>query len=177
MCEDTGNMIGGTICQSQVPAPLIDQEDKRLSIQERDALWDIFVEIGHSWKNLPDDSANVKSSWLDFIKAKTESEPSYAGEYASAIAVVQELVAMYGRDQAFWRLFLDNRIPEGPPTTRLAHAKHYVIDEFIRVQIVASGFKGFVQPSSLNFKGYVGGSRYNQTPRVRAYEPNSTRQD
>ena len=177
MCDDTGNMIGGTICKSQVPAPLIDQEDKRLSIQERDALWDIFVEIGHSWKNLTDNSANVKSSWLEFIQAKTESEPSYAGEYANAIAVVQELVVKYDRDHAFERLFLDNNIPEGPPTTRLAHAKHYVIDEFIRFQIVASGFKGFVQPSPLNFKGYVAGSRYNETPRVRAYEPKSTRQD
>ncbi len=78
---------------------------------------------------------------------------------------------MYGHEDAFRRLFLENGIPDGPPTTRLAHAKTYVIDEFIRVQVVASGFKGFAQPASLNYKGYVGGSRYIETPRVRAYQP------
>ena len=173
MTDDSGKMIGGEICHGQVAATLIDHEDKLLSLQERDALWDIFIEIGRLWENLPDDSVNVKSSCLEFIQAKTEYEPSYAGEYANAIAVVQELVQMYGHEEAFERLFLDNGIPDGPPTTRLAHAKRYVIDEFIRVQVVAGGFKGFVQPGSLNYKGYVGGSRYNLTPRVRDYEPDA----
>lgn len=171
MASDTNSMIGGIICHTQVEAKLIDTEDKLLRIQERNFLWDIFVEIGKCWGNLPEDSISVKSSWLEFIQAKTEQEPSYIGEYANAIAVVQELIQMYDRDKAFTLLFLSNGIPDGAPTTRLAHAKRYVIDEFIRVQIVASGFKGFAAPRGYNYNGYVGGSRYNRLPRVRPYIP------
>ena len=177
MTDDTGTLIGGTICHDLVPATRIDHEDKLLSRQERDELWKVFVEIGHCWRNLPDDSASVKSSWLEFIGAKTENEPSYTGEYTNAVSVVQELVGMYGREEAFRRLFLENGIPDGPPTTRLAHAKRYVVDEFIRVQVVAGGFKGFIAPGSLNYKGYVGGSRYNRTPRVRDFEPTTEGRD
>lgn len=170
MENDASSMIGGTICHMQVPPTLIDPEDKFLSPHQRDRLWGIFVEIGRCWQNLPEDSIKVKSSWLEFIRAKTENEPSYVGEYANAIAVVQELVEMYDKE-AFSLLFLHNGIPDGAPVTRLAHAKQYVIDEFIRMQIVASGFKGFVKPTSLNYNGYVGGSRYNRLPHFRLYTP------
>jgi hypothetical protein len=171
MANDYSNMIGGIICHMQVPPTLIDPEDKFLSPHQRDQLWGIFVEIGRCWRNLPEDSISVKSSWLEFIRAKTENEPSYVGEYANAIAVVQELVRMYGHQEAFSLLFLRNGIPDGAPVTRLAHAKQYVIDEFIRMQIVASGFRGFVKPTSLNYNGFVGGSRYNRLPRARLYTP------
>ena len=143
--NNTG-MIGGAVCHDVVPATLIDAEDKLLSMPDREFLWKIFVEIGKHWENLEDGSASVKSSWLEFIQAKTENEPSYIGEYSNAIAVVQELIEIYGRREAFSLLFFRNGIPDGAPTTRLAHAKRYVIDEFIRVQIVAGGFKGFSQP-------------------------------
>ena len=57
--------------------------------------------------------------------------------------------------------------------TRLAHTKKFVVDEFIRVNIVASGFKSFGGPDNngRNYKGYIGGSRYNLRARVRNYEP------
>lgn len=171
MASDTSTMIGGIICHTQVAATLIDTEDKMLTVQERHFLWDIFVETGKCWGNLPEDSISVKSSWLEFIQAKTGREPSYIGEYANAVSVVQELIQIYGRGAAFALLFLRNGIPDGAPTTRLAHAKRYVIDEFIRVQIVASGFKGFDRPHGYNYNGYVGGSRYNRLPRVRPYIP------
>ena len=170
--SDSSAMIGGTICHTVVPATLIDAEDKLLSAKDRAFLWDnIFVEIGRCWNNLPHDSAGVKSSWLEFIQAKTENEPSYIGEYTNAIAVAQELIERYGREEAFTLLFLRNGIPDVPPTTRLAHAKRYVIDEFIRMQVVGSGFRGFIRPHSFNYKGFVAGSRYNRLPRVRRYEP------
>lgn len=163
--------IGGPVCHDPVAATLIDPEDRELSDGAKDDLWSIFVEIGRCWGNLPDDSISVKSSWLEFVYAKTHDEPSYVGEYMNAIAVVQELVEIYPAEQAFQKLFLDNGIPAGPPTTRVAHAKNYVIDEFIRVQIVAGGFKGFGNPHPWNYGGFVGGSRYNRLPRVRAYLP------
>lgn len=165
-------MIGGVICHTAVPVTLIDAEDKLLSAGDRAFLWDkLFVEIGRCWSNLPHDSAGVKSSWLEFIQAKTENQPSYIGEYTNAIAVIQELLEKYGDGKAFTLLFLKNGIPDGPPTTRLAHAKQYVIDEFICMQVVGSGFRGFIKPHSFNYHGFVGGSRYNERPRVRRYEP------
>lgn len=169
-------LIGGTVCHLTIPATLIDPEARLLSFRERERLWEIFTEIGKAWKNLEDDSLTVRSSWLEFIHAKTMQQPSYAGEYANAIAVIQELERIYGREQAFHKLFFENGIPDGPPTTRVAHAKVYVIDEFIRMQVVAGGFKGFIKPSAKNYKGYVGGSRYNLEPRVRAYEPGESDQ-
>jgi len=171
MAEPTGDPIGGEISHATVAATLLDNEDRLLRQPEIDRLWEIFVEIGRSWGNMKGDSTSIKSSWREFIQAKIDDPPSYVGEYKNCISVVQELVGLYGMEEAFRRLFLDNGIPDGPPTTRLAHAKRYVIDEFIRVQVVAGGFKGFVQPGPLNYNGYVGGSRYNLTPRVRAYRP------
>lgn len=166
--------IGGVICQQQVAATLLDQEDETLTETSKRALWDIFVEIGRCWGNLPDDSISVKSSWLEFVHAKTDDEPSYVGEYVNAIAVMQELIEMYGAEHAFTLLFLRNGIAPSAPTTRLAHAKRYVVDEFIKVQIVAGGFRGFGSPHPLNYAGYIGGSRYNRLPRVRAYIPVTT---
>ncbi len=177
MMNQAKSLIGGTVCHCPEASTLIDHEDKVLTKQHHDFLWDVFVEIGRCWGNMENDSASIKSSWREFIVAKTEDEPSYVGEYANAVGVIQELVHMYGRDDAFRRFLLESGVPDGPPTTRLAHAKRYVIDEFIRVQVVAGGFKGFVKPSSLNHKGYVGGSRYNRLPRVRAYQPDSDSTD
>ena len=171
MSTDELAPIGGVICSQAVAATLLDHEDTELTEFTKVALWEIFVAIGRCWGNLPDDSISEKSSWLEFVHAKTHDEPSYVGEYANAIAVVQELKAMYGDEQAFTLLFLRNGIPAGAPTTRLAHAKRYVVDEFIRVQIVAGGFKGFGDPHPLNYGGFIGGSRYNRLPRVRAYIP------
>lgn len=167
--EKETTLIGGTVCHLSVAATLIDSEDRLLTEYEREKLWEIFVQIGKTWQNI--DSVTVRSSWLEFLHAKTSSNPSYVGEYANAIAVLQELESMYGSEEAYRKLFFDNGIPDGPPTTRVAHAKIYVIDEFIRMQVVAGGFKGFIKPTALNYKGYVGGSRYNEQSRVRAFDP------
>jgi len=161
--------IGGTLSRVAVAATLLDPEAQTLSHADRERLWELFVEIGRCWGNLGDDSASVKSSWLEFIEAKTQSPPSYIGEYRNAVTVLQELVELYGRDKAYALLLLRSGIPDGPPTTRLAHLKRYVVDEFIRVQVVASGFKGFGKPAPLNYRGFVGGSRYNRLPRVTAW--------
>ncbi|MGZ6992284.1 MAG: hypothetical protein ACXVKJ_14310, partial [Ilumatobacteraceae bacterium] len=112
---------------------------------------------------------------------------SYVAEYENALGVVEELVALYGKPAAFTKLFLDNGIPKvvanGYPVvnldTRLAHAKHFVVDEFIRVQVVAGGFKQFIEPKPtkvrpdyiVNYNGFVAGSRFNRIIPVRSYEP------
>ena len=169
-------MIGGEYCQFPLEPGLLPSEGQQLTPYERDALWRLFQAIGRVWENLhpaATDSANLKSSWLDFIEAKLGYDPSYVAEYSSAVLCVDELTEEHGEDEAYRLLFLDNGIPDGPPTTRLAHAKKYVVDEFIRVNVVASGFKSFGAPDNngRNYKGYLGGSRYNLRARVRDYQP------
>lgn len=65
---------------------------------------------------------------MESIHAKTAQPPSYVGEYCNAVSVVQELVELYGA-YAFTLLFLKSGVPVGPPTTRLAHANRYLVDE------------------------------------------------
>lgn len=165
-------MIGGPLSSAAVPSTLLDTENRVLSDADRDELWKLLVAIGKAWQNLPYNSAAIRSSWLEFVAAKTEVDPSYVGEYTNAAAVLRELQTLYGEEEAYDRLFFANEIPAGPPTTRLAHLKTFVVDEFIRMQIVASGFKDFVgysrrEDGNPNYNGYVGGSRYNLVARVR----------
>lgn len=173
MSDPVDALIGGPLSQGVVAADLLDHEDAVLSAATVEGLWKIFVEIGRCWDNLDEDSTGVRSSWLEFIHAKTTQPPSYIGEYSNAVSVVQELGELYGSG-AFGLLFFKSGVPDGPPTTRLAHAKRYVVDEFIRMQIVASGFRGFVKPRSLNYNGYIRGSRFNERPRARLYEPKAS---
>ena len=169
MAVDADNqLIGGTYCKAEVSPGLLQGEGQQLTQHEMDVLWRLFVEIGRCWENALSDSANMKSSWLEFIRVKTTTSPSYSAEYSNAVSVVDEVTAIYGEEKAFALLFLQNGIPLGPPITKIAHAKRYVIDEFIRVQLVAGGFKAF---GGRNYNGYLGGSRYNIRPRVRAYLP------
>jgi hypothetical protein len=158
-------MIGGIVCNETVDSGMIVGDGQLLS--HREFLWRVFVKIGETWRNVRYESSNLKSSWLEMLAAKSGVAPSYTAEYVNAVRVVQELIDMYG-DDAFRKLFLDNHIPPGPPVTRLAHAKKYVINEFIIMQVMASGFKHF---GGKNYAGYVKGSRYNEIPLVREYRP------
>ena len=60
------------------------------------------------------------------------------------------------------------------------HVKKYVAEDFVRMQIVAGGFRGFGSDEHgknhdklkpYNYNGFVRGSRYNRVVRVRAYRP------
>jgi hypothetical protein len=159
-------------CFSPLEPGLIPGEGQTLTHYERDGLWRLFVYIGRCWNNVGKDSMGLKSSWLEFIAAKTETPPSYTAEYSNAVLVIDELIVRYGEPDAFDRLFFQNGIPSGPPLTKLAHTKKYVVDEFIRVQIVASGFRGYGgrKNSGKNYNGFVRGSRYNWTERTRSFK-------
>lgn len=172
-------MIGGTICNEKISAGLIFAEGQDLTHQNKEALWELFRAIGENWSNTNFDSNNQRSSWYEMIKAKTENAPNYAGEYVNAIYVLNELYAMYGKEEAYKKLFFESGVDnDAPPTTRLAHCKVYVVNEFIRMQVMAGGFKSWGEKyggeQSKNYHGFLGGSRYNRVPKVRAYEPGDT---
>lgn len=169
-------VVGEEFCNTSVSPGLFNGAGQSLTPYEKVRLWEVFQAIGIAWEDLhpnKTDSSNLKSSWLDFINAKTESEPSYVAEYSNAVSCIDELEDKYGTEDAYHLLFFKNKIPSGPPLTKLAHFKKFVIDEFIRVNIVASGFKSFGGPDNhgKNYKGYLGGSRYNLRARVKSYEP------
>ena len=191
----TTTMIGGEICKQRLAIQLLAAEPRKLTRAEIDGLWRIFVAIGTVWKNTVHDSAGLKSSWLEFLTAKTMTRPSYVSEYVNALEVVEELIKIYGETEAFENLLLDNGgpldsngIPLNKPLykdnvpikldTRLGHAKHFVVDEFIRVQVVAGGFKNFIRPHEteirpenvVNYNGFIAGSRFNRIKPVRPYE-------
>jgi hypothetical protein len=161
-------MIGGNYCQTAVPADLLPGDLQQLTARELNVLWRLFQAIGRTWRDSSFDSVNIHSGWVEFIHAKTTVAPSYTGEYSNAVSCVGELVEMYGEAQALEKLFLESGVDsQAPPVTRLAHAKVYVVDEFIRVQVSQEGFKSW---QGHNYKGFVGGSRFNRKPRARVAE-------
>ncbi|GAA3655270.1 hypothetical protein [Flavivirga jejuensis] len=170
--------IGGSVCNEKLSAGLIFAEGQNLTHQNKEALWEIFEAIGFSWSNTIYNSNNQRSSWYEMLKAKTENAPNYTGEYVNAIYVIDELKAMYGKEDAYKKLFFESNIDNSaPPTTRLAHCKVYVVNEFIRMQITAGGFKSwgtkYGGEQAKNYHGFLGGTRYNRISKVRAYNPDS----
>ncbi|NQX40611.1 hypothetical protein SAMN05421820_10413 [Pedobacter steynii] len=165
---NTKLMLTGDICKDIIDPGLIQSEQHPLTAAQREFLWKLFVQIGNVWENVHYESSNLKSSWLEMVAAKTNVAPSYTGEYINATYVIQELIDLNGEENAYRLLFLTYKQPEGPPTTRLAHTKAFVVNEFIIMQVMASGFKHF---GGKNYHGYVKGSRYSKQDLVRVYKP------
>lgn len=161
----------------QLPA-----EPRELAAAEMEQLWELFHAIGEYWKNTTDNSAGQRSSWTEFVMLRATKRPSYVTEYENALKVIDELRAEFG-DDAFRTLFQHKLREKDKPLTRMDHAKKFVVDEFIRMQIVAGGFRGFGSDADgknraklrpLNYNGFVRGSRYNRLVQVRAYPPKAS---
>lgn len=156
-------------CSTSLSPDLLPGDIQELTAREIDILWRLFQAIGRVWQDIGQDSVNIKSDWLEFVHAKTRVAPSYTGEYSNAASCLTELINKYGEDAAYQTLLLEHGMPDPPPPplTRVAHAKVYVINEFIRVQVAKAGFKSW---KGSNYKGFIGGSRYNRKPRARSAE-------
>jgi hypothetical protein len=162
-------MLGGDYCNTPISADLLPGDIQELTAYEMAILWRLFQEIGRTWSCTRSDSINIRSEWLEFVHAKTSVAPSYTGEYSNAVSCVSELIGLYGEAEAYRKLLLEHGMPKpAPPLTRIAHCKTYVLSEFIRVQVAKEGFKSW---SGSNYKGFVGGSRYNRKPRARVAQP------
>jgi len=172
------------VCQILVGIEKIACEPAVLTSEQIDKLWILFEQIGKNWKDVHNDSKSLKSSWLEMVKVKTESSPSYYAEYVNAIKVIDELINCYGEEQAFKWLFFEYKIPpllkNLDLSTLLSHCKYYVVDEFIRMYVLAGGFKYFGNKDSsngqpivqgVNYKGFIKGGRQSNYPLVRTYIP------
>jgi hypothetical protein len=135
-------------------------------------LWKMLEEVGSRWQ-FKGKSAGTRSSWLEFVSVRCETKPSYLGEYWNALKVIESLEAVPGIRDAVGELF-NHTVPEklADDSTRLDHAKRFVVDEFITVRIVAGGFREFGgRNRPYNYNGFIRGTRYNRVMRVRAYQP------
>lgn len=160
-----------------VASEMLAAEPRGLNTNEMDRLWDLFHAVGEFWKNTTDESAGQRSSWTEFVILRSTQAPSYIAEYENALAVIAELQKEFG-DKAYHQLFQHKF--KDKPQTRMDHTKKFVVDEFIRMQIVAGGFRGFgsapdgtnrAKLRPLNYNGFVRGSRYNRLVQVRDYPP------
>lgn len=153
-----------------VPGQLLVRVEQVLTKTEQEILWKLFVAISEEWQI--GNVLSFRSGWLEFIQVKMSSPPDFTAEYSNAASVVEELLHVYGDPAGYRMLLIDHGIPTGAPQTRLAHAKRFVVDEFIRVQILLGGFKSFVDPADheeVNYRGYMGGSRYQRLRPVRRF--------
>lgn len=157
-----------------------DEQDELL-----EGLWQLFQAIGTFWKNTSQNSVGQRSSWTEFVILRCKELPSYIAEYENALKVLAELQAEFGEDPAYPILLQHQLAERDKPRTRMDHAKKFVVDEFIRMQIVAGGFRGFGSDPEgndrdklrpLNYNGFVRGSRYNRLVQARAYSPKASEQ-
>jgi hypothetical protein len=152
----------------RLPSGLLPSPLGRLSPEEIDQLWDIFVAIARTWGRPDADPMPMRSQWLEFVELRVGQAPSYLVEYQNAIAVL----AGWKTDQneaALTNLLCDSSAQPGPAstlahTTPAAHLKRYVVDEFIRVWLAAGGFREY---GAGNYNGYISGSRFAVRPAYR----------
>lgn len=174
-------IIGGPRCNELIEERFIESDGNQLTDSELEILWGLFVQIGRYWDNATSDSSILKSSWLEFIEAKTteprtkEDLPSYAGEYRNALIVFAEMQEYYGNDSDELRKMFFTKTEEVEQKTdlenkRLGHAKTFVVNEFIKVYVVSGGFKSF---AGKNYNGFIKGSRFNEEAPVSVYPESS----
>jgi hypothetical protein len=119
-----------------------------------DRLWSLFVAIGRHWQ-ICDDPERLRSNFLVFLGNRIKIDVTYADEYESAAAVIEELIAESGEAGAYERLLTDAGANVHPPTTRLARARQRVSNEFIALHMALGGFKAF---GAINYLGYIAGA-------------------
>jgi hypothetical protein len=119
-----------------------------------DGLWELFIAICDRWKNVPDPDA-MRSRFGTFLSNRIEQDPRYLLEYQRAVEVVAELRQEKGRAGAYEFLLTDPGAGANPPNTRLQHARQYVSNEFITLQLSLGAFQAF--SGATNYPGYIRG--------------------
>jgi hypothetical protein len=164
-----------------LPSPILPSPGKPLSEDQIRLLWRLFTGIAEHWELLedPEDVAShrpwdiglMRSRWLDMLEARSSGDPDYRGEYINAVRVFESLVRDLGsEDLAIAKIYGETKVTRpAEATTRIAHAKYFVINDFIKCFMIAGGFRRFVKPAR-NYPGYMGGSRFREWPPVRTGE-------
>lgn len=170
------SMVNGNLWDDPIPSgEMLPASEQPLTNDQLKTLWSVFEGIAEYWElKLNFNFELVHRRWLDMIQARCSGDPDYSGEYVNAVNVCKALEKQLNRDAALVKIYKETimtdhfeegtRIKEG--STRIQHAKHFVINDFIRCFIINGGYRGFV-PGALNYTGYMGGSRYQEWDPVR----------
>jgi hypothetical protein len=161
--------VGGSkYWDEPLPTGILPPPEKTLDLPV-DELWSMFSAIKKHWHlKEPQNIELLRSRWLDMLEARSSGAPDYRGEYVNAGCVFAALKKeLGGEDNAIAMLYGRTLVTdEEQATTRLAHAKYYVANDFIRCFVATGGFRGFVEDAR-NYTGFMGGSRFREWPPVR----------
>jgi hypothetical protein len=144
------------------PSGLLPSPIGRLSPEEIDQLWEIFVAIATTWGHPDADPMPLRSQWLEFVELRVSHTPSYLAEYQNAIQVLEGWKT--DQSQAALTKLLRASSAQLGDETPVAHLKKYVVDEFIRVWVATGGFREY---GAGNYNGYISGSRFAVRPAYR----------
>jgi hypothetical protein len=159
-------MSTNNIWDDTLSIAILSPDNNSLSDSQIDALWSLFSSIVSFW-DLEFEVELLRSRWLDMLKARSSGDPDYRGEYVNAAEVFSALRGQLGEDGAVAKIYQDTIVTEADQaTTRLKHAKFYVVNDFIRCFVANGGFRGFV-PKARNYTGFMGGSRFREWDPVR----------
>ncbi|MEQ1711741.1 MAG: hypothetical protein ABL908_10100 [Hyphomicrobium sp.] len=156
-------MSWSIIAHEDVGSSILTQHDRSLTDAEKATLLRLFGRIAQHWK-FKISPTQIEPFARDLIEARSVSIPSYRPEYLNAAMLYQamEAEAALDKDKV---IFTDTIVEDGSAaTTRLQHMKWYVVNEFITCFVALGGFKDF---GGRNYKGFMGGSRFGDTPPVR----------
>jgi hypothetical protein len=126
----------------------------------RDAMWELFVQIGKFWKNI-DDPSEHKPRVYSFMENRIALDPMYRDYYITANNVIKQLVDQYGEVEGYHHLFTDPDAMKSPPATPLALTRQKVSNEFVSLQLAVGGFKAF---GAKNYCGFIGGAYVPSAP-------------
>jgi hypothetical protein len=146
-----------------VGAAALPPPERPLKAEEREILWLLFRKVEERWfSDLPGAAASIKPQWLDYLRAMVEEAPSLVGEYENAVGVFNDISSA---GQSIDDILFAREVRKlADASTRLDHAKFFVVNPFIRVFVACVGFKAF---GGRNYGGYMGGSRFGDEAPVR----------
>jgi hypothetical protein len=134
-----------------------------------ESMWKLFQAIGKFWSN-EEHPENMKSSLLVFMQNRILLNCEYNKQYINAKEVIDELIDKNKGDEnlAYAFLFTNPGANIAPPTTKLAHTRQKVSNEFISLQLALGGFKVF--GGAKNYLGYFGGANIEGNTPYRTYK-------
>ena len=156
-------MSWSQIAEEVVGEAILVSPDRSLTKTEIDTLLRFFGSIARHWqfKIAPE---QLEPIVRDLIASRSNAAQSYRPEYINAALLYQAMEADTGLDRdelIFHKTIIDK---DAVATTRLQHMKRFVANEFISCFVSMGGFKEF---GGRNHRGFMGGSRFGDTPPVR----------
>ena len=122
-------------------------------------MYELFEQIGIFWHNTPEKN-DLRTELYTFMMNRMELNSFYIMEYQNAKDVLDEFKANakakgQSKEEAYAAFLTDPDGLQSPPNSRLAHARQYVSNEFISLQLTVGGFASF---GAKNYPGFIGGA-------------------